>query len=141
MTICNKIRHTGELQSLWTQSLLITLCKKSNLQQYQNYRIISRINHSSKVMLKITLNRLKPQAGKIITEEQAGLRAGRSTTEQIFSLRILYEKYLQHQHEPLPCPHRLQEGLRQGLACSFLGNHEEEVQHLRQPYPSHQTPL
>ena len=32
-----------------------------------------------------------------IAEEQAGFRAGRSTTEQIFSLRILDEKYLQHQ--------------------------------------------
>ena len=30
-------------------------------------------------------------------EEQAGLRAGRGTTEQIFNLRILCEKYLQHQ--------------------------------------------
>ena len=31
-------------------------------------------------------------------EEQAGFRAGRSTTEQIFNLHILCEKYLQHQH-------------------------------------------
>ena len=50
-------------------------------------------------MLKIRLNRLKPQAGKIIAEEQAGFRAGRSTTEQIFNLHILYEKYLQHQQD------------------------------------------
>ena len=48
-------------------------------------------------MLKIILNRLQPQAEKIIAEEQAGFRAGRSTTEQIFNLRILCEKYLQHQ--------------------------------------------
>ena len=48
-------------------------------------------------MLKVILNRLKPQAEKIIAEEQAGFRAGRSTTEQIFNLRILCEKYLQHQ--------------------------------------------
>ena len=41
---------------------------------------------------------------------------------------------------PLPCVHRLPECLRQGLACSFVGNHEE-VQHQRQPYPSHQKPL
>ena len=47
-------------------------------------------------MLKIRLNRLKPQAEKIIAEEQAGFRAGRSTTEQI-NLRILCDKYLQHQ--------------------------------------------
>ena len=50
-------------------------------------------------MLKIILNRLKPQAEKIIAEEQAGFRAGRSTTEQIFNLRILCEKYLQHQQD------------------------------------------
>ena len=47
-------------------------------------------------MLKIILNRLNPQAEKIIAEEQAAFRAERSTTEQIFSLRILCEKYLQH---------------------------------------------
>ena len=50
-------------------------------------------------MLKIKLNRLKPQAEKIIAEEQAGFRAERSTTEQIFNLRILCEKYLQHQQD------------------------------------------
>ena len=32
-------------------------------------------------------------------EEQAGFRAGRNTTEQIFNLRILCEKYLQHQQD------------------------------------------
>ena len=41
---------------------------------------------SKKVMLKIILNRLKPQAEKIIAEEQAGFKARRSTTEQIFQL-------------------------------------------------------
>ena len=50
-------------------------------------------------MLKIILKRLKPQAKKIIAEEQAGFRAGRSTTEQIFNLHILCEKYIQHQQD------------------------------------------
>ena len=36
---------------------------------------------------------------KIIAKEQAGFRAGKSTTEQIFNLRILCEKYLQHQQD------------------------------------------
>ena len=40
----------------------------------------------------------------------------------------------------VPCLHRLQEGIRQGLACSFVCNHEE-VQYQRQPYPSHQKSL
>ena len=50
-------------------------------------------------MLKIILNRLKPQGEKIIAEEQAGFKAGSSTTEQIYNLRILCEKYLQHQQD------------------------------------------
>ena len=57
------------------------------------------ISHASKVMLKILLNRLKPQAGQIIAEEQAGFRPEHSTTEQIFNLRILCERCLQHQQD------------------------------------------
>ena len=50
-------------------------------------------------MLKIILSKSNPQAEKIIAEEQADFRAGRSTTEQISTLRILCEKYLQHQQD------------------------------------------
>ena len=48
-------------------------------------------------MLKIILNRLKLQAEKITAVEQAGFTAWRSTTEQIFNLRVLCENYPQHQ--------------------------------------------
>ena len=98
-TICNKIWQTGEWPTPWTQFFVITLPKKGNPQQCQNYRTISLISHPIKVMLKVILNRLKPQAEKIIAEEQAGFRAGRSTTEQIFNLRVLCKKYLQHQQD------------------------------------------
>ena len=93
-TICYKILQTGEWPTTWTRSLVITLPKKGNLQQCQNYRTISLTSHPSKVMLKIILNRLKSLAEEIIAEEQAGFRAGRSTTEQIFNLQIFCEKYL-----------------------------------------------
>ena len=82
--ICNMIWRTGEWPIPWIKSLIITLPKEGNLQLCQNYRTIM-------------LNRLKPHAEEIIAEEQAGFRAGRSTTEQFFNLRILCEKYLQHQ--------------------------------------------
>ena len=36
---------------------------------------------------------------KIIAEYQAGFRAGRGTTKQIFNLGVLREKYLQHQQD------------------------------------------
>ena len=97
--ICNKIWQTGEWPTLWAQSLVITLPKKGNLQQCQNYQMISFNSHPCKVVLKIIRNRLKSQAEKIIAVEQAGFRAGRSTTEQIFNLRILCERYLQHKQD------------------------------------------
>ena len=96
-SIGNMIWKTGEWLTTWTQSPGITLPKKGNLQLCKNYRKISIINRPSTVMLKIILNRLQPQAEEIIVEEQAGCRAGRSNTEQIFSHRILWEKFLQHQ--------------------------------------------
>ena len=98
-TIFNKIWQTGEWSTPWTQSLVITFHRKGNLKQCQNYRTISLISHPSEVMLKIVLNGLKPQAEKIIAEEQAGFRAERSTTAQIFNLRILCEKHLQYQQD------------------------------------------
>ena len=90
---------SGEQPTPWTQSLVITLPKKDILQLCQNYRTISLISHSSKVMLNIILIALNPKLKRQLqfAEEQAGLRARRSAIEQICNLRNLYEKYPQHQ--------------------------------------------
>ena len=50
-------------------------------------------------MVKIILNHLKPEAEEIIAEEKVCFRPGHSTTGQIFNLRILFERYLQHQQD------------------------------------------
>ena len=97
LIICNKIWQTGEWPTPWTQSLIITLPKKDNLQLCQKYRTFSLISHPSKVMQRVLLNRLKPQAEGIIKEERANFVTERSLTKAIFNLRILCEKYLQHQ--------------------------------------------
>ena len=47
-TICNKIWRTGEWPTLWTQSSVITLPEKGNLQQCWNYQMISLISHRTK---------------------------------------------------------------------------------------------
>ena len=95
--ICQRIWTSKEWPKQWTQSIIVPLPKKGDLKKCQNYRTISLISHPSKVMLRIALNRLKPQAEEILAEEQAGFRAGRSTVEQIFNIQLLIEKHLQHQ--------------------------------------------
>ena len=62
-------------------------------------RTTSLISHSSKVMLKIILKRLKNEAEEHLVEEKAGFRPGCSTVEQIFNCHIMMEKHLQHQKE------------------------------------------
>ena len=98
-TLCQKIWETKQWPEEWTRSLIIPLPKKGNLRQCGNYRTISLINHTSKIMLRVILNRLKKEAEEHLAEEQAGFRPGRSTVEQIFNCHIMMEKHLQHQKE------------------------------------------
>ena len=59
----------------------MTIPKKGDLKKCSNYRKISLISYTSKIILRIILNRLIPQAEDILAEEQAGFRKNRSTTE------------------------------------------------------------
>ena len=47
-------------------------------------------------MLKIILNKLQNYTEELISEEQVGFQAGRNTSEQIFNLRVISEKYSQY---------------------------------------------
>ena len=108
MTICSKTWQTGEWPTPWTPSLVFTLPKKGNLQQCQNYRSISLFSHPRKILLKIMLNRLKPQMEKTsLKNRQASEQEGAPATEQIFNLRILCDKPSPAPARPLPCLHRL----------------------------------
>ena len=78
-SVCNNIWKTVEWQTTQTQSLVITLLKKGNLQLCQNYRTISLISHPSKVII----NRLQSHAEEIIAEEQAVFRVGMRIIEQM----------------------------------------------------------
>ena len=125
LIICYKIWQTREWPTPWTESLIFTLPKKGNLQLCQNYRTISLISQPSKVMLRILLNRLKPQAEEIIKEEQAGFRARRSTTEQFFSILDYSVRNTCNTSKPFSCLRGFQEGVRQSLACnSFVSNND-----------------
>ena len=85
-TICNKICQIEKWQTLWTQSLFITLLKKDNLQQCQNYRTIT--SHPPSVTKQSHAEDHTKQI-EATSGEQDGFREGMSTTEQIFNLRIL----------------------------------------------------
>ena len=96
MSVSSTVTGSGEKENGLSHGLSRRLLHCLNGAPQSSARTISLISHSSIVMLKVILNWLKPQAKEIIAEEQDGFRAGRSTTDQILSLRILCKKYLQH---------------------------------------------
>ena len=97
--ICQKIWETKEWPKEWTQSLVIPLTKKSNFKQCQNYRTISLINHSSKIMRRVILNGLKAKAEELLAGERAGFRPNESIVELSLNSRIIIEKHQQHQRD------------------------------------------
>ena len=90
--LCNKIWHSEMIPEDWGKSLLIPLPKRGDLSECSNYRTISLINHISKVLLMILLNRLQYQLNPYLSEEQSGFRKDRSTVHQILILRLIAEK-------------------------------------------------
>ncbi|CAF3677816.1 unnamed protein product [Rotaria socialis] len=90
--LCNKAWNQGAIPKEWGKSILVPIPKKGDLNECSNYRTISLINHTSKILLIILLNRLKYRLDPYLAEEQAGFRKDRSTVQQILTLRLLAEK-------------------------------------------------
>ena len=92
--ICQKAWVSKSWPKQWTKSLIIPIAKKGDLKKCKNYRTLSLICHSNKILLTIILKRLNPQIERVLSEEQAGFRKGRSTVEQVFNCRNIIEKHL-----------------------------------------------
>ena len=58
-SICQQIWKTQQWPQDWKRSVFIPIPKKGNTKESSNYRTISLISHTSKVMLKILQARLQ----------------------------------------------------------------------------------
>lgn len=61
----------------------------------ENYRTISLLSHTSKLMLNIVKNRIKRKIETNLEEDQFGFRAGRGTREAILALRMILERRIE----------------------------------------------
>ena len=89
--ICNDIWMKETIPDDWTKSILLTMHKKGDITKCENYRTISLINHSSKIHLEIIRSWMKLHVEAMSAEEQAAFRPGRSTVEQVFTLKMLIQ--------------------------------------------------
>ena len=93
--LCQRIWTTESFPDEWKKAIIVPIYKKKEKTDCNNYRGVSLLCHCSKVFTRILLERLRRRTEEVLAEEQAGFRAGRSTVDQIFTLRQLSEKYIE----------------------------------------------
>jgi hypothetical protein len=76
----------------WKESPVVPNHKKCDKTDCSNYRGISLLSTSYKILSNILLARLFPYANEIIGNHECGFRRNRSTTDQIFYIRQILEK-------------------------------------------------
>lgn len=89
------IRHSyakGTVVSDWGESIIVPVFKKGDRRSCTNYRGVSLISHVVKVYSRVLANRLQAVSEEALVESQAGFRPMRSTMDQTFVLRQLFEK-------------------------------------------------
>ena len=80
----------------WRRSVLVSLYKdKKDIKECGNYRGIKLMSHTMKLWGRIIKARIRKEV--TIAEQQFEFMPGRSTTDAIFCLRMLLEKWTEGQ--------------------------------------------
>lgn len=91
-----KVWSKEELPKEWKIGLICPIYKKGDKLECSNYRGITLLDTSYKVLSNILYERMLPHAERILGDYQCGFRPGRSTIDQIFTIRQLLEKSWEH---------------------------------------------
>ena len=93
----NSIWNKEEFPEEWKESITVPIYKKGDKTDCNNYRGITLLSNTYKILTNILLSRLTPQAKEIVSYHQGGFRRKRSTTEQISCIRKVLEKKWENQ--------------------------------------------
>ena len=81
------IWNKEELPEEWRDWIIVPICKKGDKTDCSNYRGISLLPSTYKILSSILFSRLTPFAEEISGYHQCGFRNNRSTTDHIFCIR------------------------------------------------------
>ena len=94
------IWNKEELSEEWKESIIVPIYKKGDKTDCSNYKGISLLSTTYKLLSNILLSRLIPYAKEIIGDHQCGFRRNRSTSNHIFCIRQILEKKWEY-NEPV----------------------------------------
>ena len=92
-----KIWNSEIVPSDWKKSLISIIAKKGNLTICDNSRGVSLLPTASKLLGRILIDKLVTAVDEKLRPEQAGLRKGRATIEQIYILSNIIEQSVEWQ--------------------------------------------
>ncbi|KAK3538868.1 hypothetical protein QTP86_018772 [Hemibagrus guttatus] len=97
-SLFNRVLESERMPEEWRRSVLVPIFKnKGDVQSCSNYRQIKLMSHTMKLWERVVEARLRKVVE--IREQQYGFMPRKSTTDAIFALRILMEKYRDGQRE------------------------------------------
>ncbi|KAK3522974.1 hypothetical protein QTP86_010295 [Hemibagrus guttatus] len=97
-SLVNRVLESERMPEEWRRSVLVPIFKnKGDVQNCSNYRGIKLMSHTMKLWERVVEARLRKVVE--ICEQQYGFMPRKSTTDAIFALRILMEKYRGGQRE------------------------------------------
>jgi len=98
-TICGEIHKLiisiwdkEELPEEWKESIIVPIYKKGDKTDSNNFRGISLLPTTYKILSNILLSMLIPYAEETTGDYQCGFRRNRSTTDHVFCIRQILEK-------------------------------------------------
>ena len=91
--VIGMIWEEEEMPSDWLDGLICPNHKKGHRLDCSNYRGITLLNAAYKVLSRILFGRLRPLTETFVGEYQGGFREKRSTTDQMFTLRQILDKF------------------------------------------------
>jgi hypothetical protein len=82
-----------ELPERWKELIIVPIYKKGDKTDCSNYRGISLLPTTNKILSNILLPRLIPYAEEVIGDYQCGFRHNKSTADRMFCIcQILLKK-------------------------------------------------
>ncbi|KAK3563366.1 hypothetical protein QTP86_021842, partial [Hemibagrus guttatus] len=97
-SLFNRVLESERMPEEWRRSVLVPIFKnKGDVQSCSNYRGIKLMSHTMKLWERVVEARLRKVVE--ICGQQYGFMPRKSTTDAIFALRILMEKYRDGQRE------------------------------------------
>jgi len=91
-TLINFIWNKEEFPEDWKESITVPIYKKGDKTECINYRGISLLSTTYKILSNILLSKLTPHAKEIIGDHQQGFRRNSSTTDHTIGFHLILEK-------------------------------------------------